>query len=186
MHVGCFFSLLAAWGLVCVLLFLRCWSALVGRLCVLGVRLSGPERHTPKRREDYERGPITPNGSTLARPKAAGNGIKHPTRTRAAETRQHKAPNSPKHNLTNCMRLHPETRERSYKRTAPTASTEAQEVCRPWNVLCGTVDHCYVQYSYGVRNDPERTSISSNSTIHYNLQLHLHHQGSGAAARQSS
>ena len=34
-RVGCFLSLLAAWGLVCVLPFLRCWSALVGRLSVL-------------------------------------------------------------------------------------------------------------------------------------------------------
>ena len=33
-RLGCFLSLLAAWGLVCVLLFLRCWSALVGRLSV--------------------------------------------------------------------------------------------------------------------------------------------------------
>ena len=35
MRVGCFLSLLAAWGLGRVLLFLRCWSTLVGRLSVL-------------------------------------------------------------------------------------------------------------------------------------------------------
>ena len=34
-RVGCFLSLLAAWGLVCVLQFLCCWSALVGRMSVL-------------------------------------------------------------------------------------------------------------------------------------------------------
>ena len=34
-RVECFLSWLAAWGLVCVLLFLRCWSALMGQLSVL-------------------------------------------------------------------------------------------------------------------------------------------------------
>ena len=55
----------------------------------------------------------TQNGSTLARPQAASNGRKHPACTGAAETKQHTAPNSPKCNLTNSMRLHPYTRERS-------------------------------------------------------------------------
>ena len=31
-------------------------------------------------------------------------------------------------NLTNCTRLHPDTRERSNKGTAPTASTEAYDI----------------------------------------------------------
>ena len=35
MRIGCFLSLPAVWGLVRVLLFLCCWSALVGRLSVL-------------------------------------------------------------------------------------------------------------------------------------------------------
>ena len=34
-RVGCFLSVLDAWGLVCVLPFLCCWSVLVGRLYVL-------------------------------------------------------------------------------------------------------------------------------------------------------
>ena len=34
-RIRCLLSWLAAWGLVCVLLFLHCWSALVGWLSVL-------------------------------------------------------------------------------------------------------------------------------------------------------
>ena len=73
----------------------------------------------------YECGLTTQNGIILARPKAASNGRKHPMRTGLAETKQHTAPNSPKRNLTNIMRLYPDTRERSNKSTAPTTTTEA-------------------------------------------------------------
>ena len=74
----------------------------------------------------HERGPTTRNGSTLGTPKTAGSGRKHPTHTGAAEIKQHTVPNSPRRNLTNGMRLHPETRERSNKSTAPTATMEAR------------------------------------------------------------
>ena len=43
---------------------------------------------------------------------------------RSSGNKQHTAPNSPKRNLTNSMRLHPDTRERSNKSTAAIAATE--------------------------------------------------------------
>ena len=62
------------------------------------------------------------NRSTQTMPQAASNHKNHPTRTGAAGTKQHTAPNSPECNRIKIMRLHPDTRERSNKSTAPTAT----------------------------------------------------------------
>ena len=96
----------------------------------MGNRCHKQQRETLKRTlQDAEwareHGLTTQNESIVERPKAAGNGRKHTMRTGAAETKQHTAPNSPKRNLTNSVRLHPDTRERSIKSTAPTATAEA-------------------------------------------------------------
>ena len=65
------------------------------------------------------------NEGTRIRPPVAGNGKKDPTRTGAAETKQHTAPNSHECSRIKRMILHPHTRERSNKRRALTATTEA-------------------------------------------------------------
>ena len=64
------------------------------------------------------------NGSTQTRPQTDGDDKKHSTRTGAEETKQHtRHPTALSANKS--MRLHPDTRERFKRSTAPTATTEA-------------------------------------------------------------
>ena len=75
----------------------------------------------------HERGPTTQNRSTRARLKVASNGNAH----QSANTKQHPAPNSRKRNRTRSMRRHPDTRERSNRSNASTATKEASGARKP-------------------------------------------------------
>ena len=75
-----------------------------------------PKRHTRRRASQQCK-----NRSTQTRPQAAGDGKKHPMRTGAPETKQHTASNCPECNRIRSIRLHPDTRERSSKSTAPSS-----------------------------------------------------------------
>ena len=101
----------------------------IGGTCVTAQTTAGhPKRHTPRRRA----GPRARTNNT--RTVAHEQGPKQPATTRntprargEAETNKatHTAPNSPECNRIKSMRLHPDTRERSNRSTAPTATTEA-------------------------------------------------------------
>ena len=63
-------------------------------------KAGSPKGTLPRWKPTHERGRRTQNRSTLASPKPAANSRNHPTRTRAAQTRQHRAHYSPKSNKT--------------------------------------------------------------------------------------